>query len=155
LSKRGAESKLDPDEEKIAAELKGTTLRVYWYALRQKGKVGVREVQRGLNLSSPSVASHHLEKLMRLGLLNKNATGEYNVQEAVQVGFMRFFFRLGRFMLPRHLFYAVFFTSMLLGYLVFYFRTLSVEQFLILTSLGSACIIFWYETARILREAPF
>jgi len=146
---------LDLDEEKIEAELKGTTLRVYWYALRQNGKVGVREVQRALKLSSPSVASHHLEKLMRLELLNKDATGEYILQKAVQVGFMRFFFRLGRFMLPRNLFYAVFFTSMLLGYLIFYFRTLGSEQFLILTSLGSACTIFWYETARILREAPF
>ncbi len=145
---------MDPDEEKIAAELKGTTLRVYWYALRQR-KIGVREVQRALRLSSPSVASHHLEKLVRLGLLNKGATGEYDLQEAVQVGFMRFFFRLGKFMLPRHLFYAVFFTSMLLGYLVLYLRTLGFEQFLILTSIGSACTIFWYETARILREAPF
>jgi len=146
---------LDPDEEKIEAELKGTTLRVYWYALRQNQKVGVREVQRALKLSSPSVASHHLEKLMRLGLLDKDATGEYKVQQAVQVGFMRFFFRLGKFMLPRHLFYAVFFTSMLAGYLIFYFRALGVEQFLLLTSLGSACGIFWYETVRILREAPF
>ncbi len=146
---------MDPDEEKIEAELKGTTLRVYWYALRQNQKVGVREVQRALKLSSPSVAAHHLEKLMRLGLLEKDATGEYMVQQAVQVGFMRFFFRIGKFMLPRHLFYAVFFTSMLAGYLLFHLRALGTEQFLLLTSLGSGCAIFWYETARILREAPF
>mgnify|MGYP001066683696 CR=1 FL=1 len=143
------------DDAQIEAELRGTTLRVYWYALRQRSQIGVREVQRALKLSSPSVASHHLEKLRRLGLLSKDATGEYSVQEAVQVGFLKFFFRLGRFMLPRHLFYAVFFTSMLAGYITFYFRTLGVEQFLLLISLASACGIFWYETARILKDVPF
>ncbi|MEM2094342.1 MAG: hypothetical protein QXI32_03490 [Candidatus Bathyarchaeia archaeon] len=143
------------DEEKIESELRGTTLRVYWYVLRQNRKVGVREVQRALRLSSPSVASHHLEKLMRLGLLEKAPTGEYTVQQTVQVGFMRLFLRLGRYMLPRHLFYAVFFTSMLIGYLILYFKSIGTEQFLLLTSLGSSCAIFWYETARILREAPF
>ena len=41
--------------------------------------VGAREVQRDLGLSSPSVAWHHLEKLRELGLLRKNARGEYTL----------------------------------------------------------------------------
>ena len=46
------------DEEVIAAELKGKTLLVYMYLLRSSdSSVGVREVQRALNFSSPSVSS--------------------------------------------------------------------------------------------------
>lgn len=143
------------DETHIESELRGTTLRVYWFTLQQGGRIGVRQVQRGLGLSSPSVASHHLEKLRRLGLLNKTATGEYMIEEVVRVGFLRFFFRFGRYMLPRYLFYAAFFTSMLVGYTVLYFRVLGVEEFLLFLSLLIACTIFWYETVRTLKEAPF
>ena len=87
--------------------------------------------------------------------MSKTATGEYVLEEVVHVGFLRFFFRLGRYMLPRYLFYAVFFTTMLIGYTVLYFRVLSVEAFLLFLSLLSASAIFWYETIRTLREAPF
>lgn len=143
------------DEARIESELRGTTLRVYWYALRQRDKIGVRQVQRGLGLSSPSLASHHLEKLRRLGLLSKTVTGEYLLEDVVNVGFLRFFFRFGRYILPRYLFYAVFFTTMLIGYTVLYFKVLSVEAFLLFLSLLTASAIFWYETVRTLREAPF
>jgi len=39
----------------VDAELKGNTLRVYVYALKKR-KVGVREVQRALLMSNPSLA---------------------------------------------------------------------------------------------------
>jgi len=52
--------------------LKGKTLKVYWYMLQQPSRsVGVREIQRALRFSSPSVALHHLEKLEDLGLVQK------------------------------------------------------------------------------------
>ena len=88
----------------VESELKGKTLLVYWYFIRQGNvSVGVRTVQRALNLSSPSVASHHLEKLRRLGLLDKDSLGEYRLVGEVKVGLLRFFVRLGRVMLPRYL----------------------------------------------------
>ena len=55
------------DRERIEYELRGKTLKVYLYILRQGKAVGVREVQRELGLSSPSVAFHHIEKLKTLG----------------------------------------------------------------------------------------
>lgn len=65
------------NSSRIEAELKGKTLLIYWHFLRQgDAYIGVREVQRALNFSSSSVASHHLEKLRRLGLLEKNNLGE-------------------------------------------------------------------------------
>src|SRR3989442_5814593 len=58
------------------------TLRVYWriLGLDKNERIGVRSIQRALGLSSPSVASHHLEKLKTLGLLEKDATGEYRLR---------------------------------------------------------------------------
>ena len=43
----------------VDAELKGNTLRVYIYALKKR-RVGVREVQRALLMSKPSLAQYHL-----------------------------------------------------------------------------------------------
>ncbi|HYR04427.1 MAG TPA: hypothetical protein VEO75_03480, partial [Nitrososphaerales archaeon] len=51
------------DKAKIEYELRGKTLKVYMYILKQGKPVGVREVQRELGFSSPSVAYHHIEKL--------------------------------------------------------------------------------------------
>lgn len=58
------------DRGKVQAELKGNTLRVYVYALKRK-RVGVREVQRSLRLSNPSLAQYHLNKLKELALLKE------------------------------------------------------------------------------------
>ncbi len=63
------------DEEKLAAELKGNTLRVYLYVLKSAGNVGVREVQRALGFSSPTLAVYHLDKLAELGLMEKRLRG--------------------------------------------------------------------------------
>ncbi|TLX99316.1 MAG: hypothetical protein E6K95_09775 [Thaumarchaeota archaeon] len=59
----------------VDAQLKGNTLRVYVYALKKR-KVGVREVQRALRLSNPSLAQYHLNKLRELGLLREEG-GDY------------------------------------------------------------------------------
>ncbi|NIM45531.1 MAG: hypothetical protein GTN80_07805, partial [Nitrososphaeria archaeon] len=54
----------EKDIGKFESELKGKTLLVYWYLIKERGdSVGVREIQRALKFSSPSVASYHLEKL--------------------------------------------------------------------------------------------
>ena len=59
------------DEEIIESELKGKTLLVYMYILKSSDPtVGVREVQRALGFSSPSVSSYHLNKLHELGLVD-------------------------------------------------------------------------------------
>jgi len=104
----------------IESQLKGKTLRIYWYLLRSpSSRVGVREIQRSLGFSSPSVASHHLEKLLSLGLIEKSMTGEYFLVQEVKVGLLRFFTRLGRFLVPRYLFYSLWLSTMFVIYLAF------------------------------------
>ena len=62
--------------------LKGTTAEVYRFILTVGKPVGVREVQRALNLSSPSLALYHLSKLEEVGLL-KRENGNYVVDKVV------------------------------------------------------------------------
>lgn len=145
-----------PDTAIIESELKGKTLIVYWYLLKHaKSTVGVREVQRKLGFSSPSVAAYHLDKLYSLGLVGKTATGEYYLTQEVKVGVLRFFTRLGRFLVPRYLFYSVWFSAMFITYLIFYRHTGNIHNIaaIIFGLIGN--IILWFETFRLWRGKPF
>ncbi|NWG09826.1 MAG: hypothetical protein HXX80_05955 [Nitrososphaerales archaeon] len=138
--------------EEIESELKGKSLRVYWYMLKQGNPVGIREVQRALGFSSPSIANHHLEKLMSLGLIEKDDYGRYLLKEYVNVGALQSFTKIGKFLLPRYSFYASFFTTLLIVYICQYARSLNVFA---LSSMLIATIIFWYETMRVWRRKPY
>ncbi|MEM2448202.1 MAG: hypothetical protein QXT14_04550, partial [Candidatus Bathyarchaeia archaeon] len=96
------EESKDVDMEKIEYALKGKTLQVYMYLLRSRRGVGVREVQRALRLSSPSLAFHHLDKLEALGLVGKDAYGRYVVTRKVDVGVLSLFVNVLGYALPRY-----------------------------------------------------
>lgn len=86
--------------------LEGKTLNVYSYVVKEGKPVGPREVMRGVNLSSPSVAYWHLQKLEACGLIGKNAYGEYIVKEKVSISGHVW---VGRNLVPRLLCYSLFF----------------------------------------------
>jgi predicted DNA-binding transcriptional regulator len=145
----------------IESQLKGKTLQIYWYLLKDpNSSVGVREVQRSLGLSSPSVAAHHLDKLLSLGLVEKTTRGEYLLNQEVKVGLLKFFSRMGRFLVPRHLFYAIWLSTMLAIYLVaynfiWYQPTGSVHNIAAILFGVIANAVLWIETVRLWREKPF
>jgi hypothetical protein len=58
-------------------ELAGITLNVYLYVVKKGKPVGPRDAMKAVNLSSPSVAYRHLQKLEELGYLQKDEYGEY------------------------------------------------------------------------------
>lgn len=138
----------------VNAELKGNTLRVYVYALKKR-RVGVREVQRALLMSNPSLAQYHLNKLRDLGLVSEN-NGEYEISREVKVDVMRDFLRVGTLIVPRFVFYAVLFT-VFAAYLSYeaapYFGVLSILEWLSIALFGAAAA-FWYEAARAWLSAP-
>jgi len=145
----------DASLAEIESNLRGKTLQVYWFMLRaQSSPVGVREIQRSLGFSSPSVAAHHLDKLLELGLVEKNLRGEYFLAREVKVGVLTFFTRLGRFMIPRYLFYSVWFTTMLIVYLVLYGQSGGIHNLIAIMFGVSACIILWFETVRLWMQKP-
>jgi len=139
----------------LESELKGKTLLVYWYLIQQPTHtVGIREVQRALGFSSPSIAVHHLEKLQNLGLVTKKGTGEYVLEEEVKIGILKFFMRMGRFIVPRYLFYSVLFSTMLIAYLALCFLGMVFPSFYAIIFGLSASIVFWFETVRSWRAKP-
>lgn len=142
------------EKGKVDADLKGNTLRVYIYALK-KDRVGVREVQRALGLSNPSLAQYHLSKLRELGLV-REVNGEYEVMGEVKVDVMRDFLRIGSSLIPRFVFYAVFFTI-----IVAYMGWITVVDYggvpiawWFMALFAFACGIFWYESFRAWRASP-
>ena len=137
------------------AEVRGTTLRVYWNVFKSEDSVGVREILRACGLASPSTALHHLEKLRELGVVQKDEYGQYRLMEQVKVGTLRLFLKFGRLVLPRYLFYAVFFSASLVLYILgSFWYSMSLDAMAVLFGLSaSAASIF--ETVRIWREKLF
>lgn len=145
----------------IESQLKGKTLQIYWHLLRDPGtSVGVRKVQRSLGFSSPSVAAHHLDKLLSLGLVEKTVRGEYIVNKEIKVGLLKFFSRMGKFLVPRHLFYAIWISTMFIIYIIIYNVVLypptgSVHNIAAIVFGVVTTIVLWLETIRLWREKPF
>jgi DNA-binding transcriptional ArsR family regulator len=145
----------EPSLAEIESKLKGKTLIVYWFLLEaQSSPVGVREIQRALGFSSPSVAAHHLDKLLSLGLVEKTLRGEYFLTREVKVGVLRFFTRLGRYLIPRYLFYSVWFSTMLIVYLALYGQSWGIHNLVAILFGVSACVILWFETIRLWTQKP-
>lgn len=143
------------NEKKGIAEsqLKGNTLRTYLYVVTHK-KSGVREIQRELRFSSSSLAQYHLSKLVDLGLLTENG-GEYFLADQVKVDVLKDFLKLGTLIVPRFIFYAVFF-SIVTGFLAYVvlINPLTMLYLLFLGMLFVACALFWYEATRAWIRGP-
>jgi hypothetical protein len=149
----------DSDEHKsiIESQLKGNTLRVYVYVVTHK-KSGVREVQRALHFSSSSLAQYHLSKLADLGLVAENG-GEYHATEQVKVDVLKDFLKFGAFIVPRFVFYAVFFTiiTSFLSFVVLFEQGIGATpsiEFWLIGLLIIVCALFWYEALRAWLKGP-
>jgi hypothetical protein len=116
--------------------------------------VAIHEVQKGLKLSSPGLAAYHLNKLVELGLVEKTR-GEYYLLDGVRIGVLRSFVRLYGFMVPRYVFYAVFFTVLSIIFLAFFVRPLNFQSWFAITACLISAAVFWYEAVRIWRGRPF
>ncbi len=143
------------DETRLEYELRGKAWKVYWLLLKQGCPMSVREVQRALRFSSPSVAQHHLERLCELGLVQKQTSGGcYVLAGNVKVGVLRHFVKLGRLLFPRYFFYAVFSSTLYIIYLSIFMQGLGRESLFITIFGAVVCAIFWYEALRIWSLKP-
>jgi len=119
--------------------------------VKRKDPVGVREVQRDLGFSSPSVANYHIDKLAELALVSQDEYGRYYVVQKVQVGVLQAFVNIGGLAVPRLSFFAAFFTTMLLAYVVLDLENLNI--YAIGFALAGAAA-FWFETIRVWIKRP-
>jgi len=118
--------------------------------------MSVREVQKALHFSSPSVAQHHLEQLRELGLVKKQEIGsQYFLVNEVKIGVLRHFIKLGKLLFPRYFFYAVFSTTFYIAYLTVLMQSLTRENLFIIFFGAIISAIFWYEAVRLWRLKPF
>ncbi|TLY03807.1 MAG: hypothetical protein E6K95_03575 [Thaumarchaeota archaeon] len=139
------------DRDRVEYELRGKTLKVYAHLLRVDSS-GVREIQRELGFSSPSIALHHLEKLERLGVVGKDNVGRYFIARKVDVGILSAFASIGRLTLPRLGFYAAFFTTIAIAYMLE--SGASANLYAVVGTVGGV-VVFWYEAWRSWRKRPF
>jgi DNA-binding transcriptional ArsR family regulator len=144
------------DETELDYALRGKAWKVYWLLLKNGHPMSVREVQRALHFSSPSVANHHLEQLRELGLVEKqDIGGHYYLVSQVKIGVLRHFVKLGKLLFPRYFFYAVFSTTLLITYLLFLMQGFTRENLFILSFGTTVSVIFWYEAVRVWFLRPF
>jgi len=144
------------DEIKFEYALRGKAWKVYWLLLKSGRPMSVREVQRALHFSSPSVSNHHLEKLRELGLVQKQqSNGNYFLVHEVKIGVLRHFVKLGRLLFPRYFFYAVFSTTCYLIYLFLLSQAFVQENLFIVLFGAIVSVIFWYEAIRVWSLKPF
>jgi repressor of nif and glnA expression len=133
-------------------EIEGITLKVYLYIAKVGKPVGAREVTRGLDLSSPSVAYRHLEKLEDLGLLQKNEFGEYTVKRKANISGYSW---VGRRLIAKMLVYSTVFMAILLVELAVFAVHFAVETYefkvfflLLILVTGLAMAVFMVEYLR-------
>ncbi len=150
------EQELEKVPINLETVIKGTTLDVYFYLLRKKSAAGVREIQRKLNLSSPSISSYHLNKLAKLEVVRKNRFGNFEVTKKIDIGVLKQFVMVGNYTLPRFFFYAIF-VSVLFGGYTFLFLTFpfSTGEVFALIFGSFTTIVCWIETVFCWRSRPF
>jgi predicted DNA-binding transcriptional regulator len=122
----------------------GTTLRVYRYMYRAGTPMSMRDVQRGLDLSSPSVAEYHIKKLVRAGLVQEREDG-YVVDRVIFENVIR----IRRTLIPLQTAYAAFFLSTM-AILLTVFRPASITSlyFFALLVNSAAVVVTVYEAAK-------
>jgi len=144
------------DEIKFEYALRGKAWKVYWLLLKNGRPMSVREVQKSLHFTSPSVANHHLEQLRELGLVQKqDVGGHYYLISEVKIGVLRHFVKLGKLLFPRYFFYAVFSTAFYIAYLFVLMQGFTRENLFILLFGAIVSAIFWYEAIRVWSLRPF
>ena len=82
------------------------------YLVRVGKPVGPRDVMRGANLSSPSVAYRNLQKLLDLGLILKDNYGNYVVREKVG---LKGNVWVGKTLIPRFMIFGFVFLGVLIA----------------------------------------
>ena len=97
---------LEPEEE-----LNASTFQTYLYLVKVGKPVGPRDLMRGANLSSPSVAYRNLQKLMELGLVVKDNYGNYVVKEKAS---MKGYVWVGKTLMPSFVIFGFIFIGVLI-----------------------------------------
>jgi len=131
-------------------EVRGNALKIYLYLLRH-GSSELRDIQRGVGLSSASLASYHLGKLTEAGFVVQDERGRYSAVKESSDRVLEGYSRIGPAIVPQLFFFAVLFTVLVA---FFSFEALSASGFTVyIVAICTAMVlVFWYETVRLWRR---
>ncbi|MGA2307949.1 MAG: winged helix-turn-helix domain-containing protein [Candidatus Bathyarchaeia archaeon] len=128
--------------------LRGLTLKVYKFVLRSDRPVGIREVQRALDLSSPTLALYHMNKLEEAGLIKKESNG-YTADRVILENLIRF----RRILIPRNFFYMIFLVTSLIMLAVFLRPPIITREYVFsLAVISIAAATSVYETVKVFSQ---
>ena len=134
----------------VSQEVRGNALKVYLYLLKH-GPSELRDIQRGVGLSSASLASYHLGKLSDAGFVMQNEHGRYLAVKEASDRVLEGYSKMGPAIVPQLFFFALLFTILVV---FFSFETLNTSGFTVyLVAVCTAMVlVFWYETIRLWRR---
>lgn len=129
--------------------LVGTTLKVYRFLYKSASPMNIHDVQRGLQMSSASLAQYHIKKLVQVGLAREQGEG-YVVDKRLFENMIR----IGRSTIPFQVSYAVFFATMLAFLVIIWRIDYNAAPLLVFGFVVTLfCVgIFVFETFRIVRK---
>ena len=134
----------------ISQDVKGNTLRVYLYILKN-GPCELREVQHGVGLSTASLASYHLGKLLEIGYVKQDELGRYVSVGEASVKILDGYSKIGTAIVPQLFFFTLLF-SILTVFLSY--EALQKQSFTVYLVAASVAMVvtFWYETVKLWRR---
>ena len=102
---------------------------VYYYLVNNPGFHGVREIQRSLNYSSPSLVSYHLGRLLDAKIISKLDDGQYGIiRDDVKLGPLKDHVKLINYWIPRQIILA--FTLLVLSSISVFFTMINADAIL-------------------------
>ena len=131
-------------------EIHGNTLKAYLYLLKH-GPSELREVQRGLELSSPSLASYHLGKLVEANYVSQDEQGKYFAVRDAETKVLEGYSKVGPAVVPQLFFFSLMFTILAAFFSVEAFFGVRFTIYLIIVCVAMVGV-FWYETLRLWRK---
>jgi hypothetical protein len=134
----------------VNQEIKGNALKIYLYLLKH-GPSQLRDIQRGTDLSSASLASYHLGKLVDGGFVKQDEYGSYYIEKDASEKVLEGYLKVGKAVVPQLFFFSLLF-SILVGF--FSFAVLlwqGYAPYLVAVCIGMV-IVLWYQTAKVWRK---
>jgi hypothetical protein len=134
----------------INQEVKGNALKIYLYLLRN-GPSQLRDIQRGANLSSASLASYHLGKLIEGGYVKQDEYGQYCTKKDTSEKVLEGYLRVGTAVVPQLFFFSLLFTILVafFSFAALFWHDYTI--YLVVICIGLITVL-WYETAKLWRR---
>jgi hypothetical protein len=131
-------------------EIRGNTLKVYLFLLKH-GPSELREVQRGLDFSSASLASYHLGKLLETGYVKQDEYGRYSAVKEASDRILEGYSKIGPAVVPQLFFFSLLFTILVVFFSVGTWIEMNFVPYLIGVSFAMLAV-FWFETIKLWRK---